>query len=626
MSKSQKLDWWSTSYKPKERAELVAKVVGKLERKLSSKHDEMRKNLQVYEGKRISSLSPESYHEATRTEGGRENAAQSAADSLRAKLFRNAGGTVFKPHEANPHLRKRVQDLSDFCEGLIVNAGLRGMRFEQILNDALVAGTGIWRVGWEVPDAQSKRADITVVRVLPWHILYNPADCENGEAPGELYICRLVPREQLYETYKNKPRIVEKIKTLKAATSPVNTPACKAPATDEIHDKVRVIECYRRAPSRTRPGAYALIAVDDAEQLDFRAYHHTLFPIAAFPYAPSSVGWVLEAQSFVERVRDLQRDVDETGEKIRDGFRMAPSILVPEDPNLTPPKKLTNELGLPQLPAGFRIEHGQPTTQWHLNYHRSKIDAVYQFSGVSQLSAQAQKPAGIDAAVALQALEDAETERFYSVSSRLSQFWVDLSLAMIRAARDATLAGMRVEASLESGEWVRSLDFRSFNLEDHQFSIYPQPVSSKPRSYAAQLSSASQALQNGLMDMREARMMLDLPDLAESQRIQDAAMTAVQSDVEDILSDGEPRTPSAKHDDLQYAVTYARARYLLERRNRPGDKEHAGRLELLERYIDAAEQAIKAMAPPPPAPEMIPDGADPAAVAGQPADPAAVAA
>lgn len=164
----------------------------------------------------------------------------------------------------------------------------------------------------------------------------------------------------------------------------------------------------------------------------------------------------------------------------------------------------------------------------------SYIKQAYEIVGISQLSAQSKKPAGIDSGVALQTLEDVESDRFQTQVDNYIHAFVDLANVIIEVMEDDTILPKSVNTASYSWKDIRKQK-ELFKVQYSAASLF----SNDPSTKAQQIMQWFQA---GLMPMDQIGQYSDSPDLerfyadasAVSEAVDTVISNAIENDVYDI--------------------------------------------------------------------------------------------
>jgi len=122
-------------------------------------------------------------------------------------------------------------------------------------------------------------------------------------------------------------------------------------------------------------------------------------------------------------------------------------------------------------------------------------------------------------------------------------------------------------------------------------------VSSLPSDPAGRLQTVQEYAQAGYLSPRQARRLLDFPDLEQVESLANAQENAIVRDLDRIVEDGEMTPPDA-FTDLAMARELA-LQYLAEGKCNGLEEE---RMELLRRYVADVDTLQN-----PPAPLMLPE-------------------
>jgi len=176
------------------------------------------------------------------------------------------------------------------------------------------------------------------------------------------------------------------------------------------------------------------------------------------------------------------------------------------------------------------------------NYKEQLKRSAYEFAGISQLSAQSLKPAGLESAVALREYNDIETNRFVIQAQRYEKFFLDLGEQLIRCARGLYRSGTSVKAKFPNRGVIETIDWKDVDLDEDRFQIDIQPASLLSMSPSARLQAVTELAQVGQLDKAEVRYLLNHPDLEQSNSLAYADYVDITR-TEEMLLDGEYRPP-----------------------------------------------------------------------------------
>ena len=593
--KNTRYDWWSST---EGAAQKVLDHVTALEQRWAPTHKKWLRNLRYFTDDEVDTLEADRalYRDAGGDTPLRKNLVRSQVETLTNKIVEGASQAIFKPKGADPSIRYGCERLSDFVDALFDHGGVYGTASTAAVIDALLCGSGVMRPR-AVDAADSDWTDIEFDVVPPHHILYDNRECTKGQPPGTMYEMHLVPRETLLEFYSTHR---DKILAAQAESAAVKNEACQ-PTSSVMPDRLRVAECWHLPVRRGGKGVHAAYVLDGGRSFELfrRDYTGQRYPHAFLPFFPLARGWYLDACCLADVLAGYQSELDITTEKIQSNFQHSPSFIsIPKDSGIAD-EELSDDLGFPILrptthAQAPQIIHGNPIDPRYLEYERTLVNDAYSFSGTSQMAASSQRPQGIEAAVAMQFLEDSFTSRFTVFHKARSQFFVELAKSTIQLSEEAADRGRNVEGWSDRKDSLESIRFKDIRLPSNQYVIRPQTVSRLPKQLAQQVDLALKLVGQGQFPRETIfEIVTGITDFDREAEVYGAAKRACDLDIEACLK-GEPRLPDSR-DALDYCVNRARQVYLLHRRSEGASTEG---LAALEAYLDTAESLLAQLAPP----------------------------
>lgn len=517
------------------------------------------------------------------------NVSASCADTLTAKIAKNHPRPSFQTSGTSYAKQKSAKKLDKFMRGVFHETKVHREAVEVFL-DACVFGTGALK-GYVCED--SGRLEFS--RSFPGNLFVDDADGLNGK-PTQLFERRWVDRERLLEEYGDDPT---KRQAIESATA--------GEAGDRMRglgDSIEVWEGWH-LPSgyRAKDGRH-VIAVEGCTLTD-EPWKGKRFPFVFLHYMKRRLGFW--GQGLVERLVGIQVEINRLLTSISEQLRRrGRGRIFVELGTKVNPAHMTNGIadivqysGHPPVVDNSNAVAAEEFMQLDRLYQRA-----YQEIGVSELSASAKKPSGLDAAVAMREYSDIESERFATISRNYENFFVDAAELAIELI-SAKSGGYEVRAPNKRA--VETVDWRDIGLKRDEYEIQVFPVSSLPQHPAARLQRVKELREEGLIpDMAEYRRLLDFPDLETHDNYANAALDDADETISKILDAEDPELPMVEaFQNLPLLRERATAAYL---RFRHTDIEEE-RLDMLRQLIDAcatAELEIQQASAPPPAPGGMP--------------------
>lgn len=203
----------------------------------------------------------------------------------------------------------------------------------------------------------------------------------------------------------------------------------------------------------------------------------------------------------------------------------------------------------------------------------SYVKQAYEIVGVSQLSAQSQKPAGLDSGVALQTLSDIESDRFMVQLQGYTNAFVDLANLIIEVNTDGSILPKSVDTAEYSWEDIR----KQKDLFKVQFSAM-SILSKDPQT---KLQQIMQLTQIGLITTDKLATYLDSPDLEDVYRGASAIKDAIDATISNAIEKDEYEIP----DYISYQSLLTELITTENKLFASGDKEALGKVSKLKEKL-----------------------------------------
>ena len=259
-------------------------------------------------------------------------------------------------------------------------------------------------------------------------------------------------------------------------------------------------------------------------------------------------------------------------------------------------KHLTNMIGdiiewEGEEPKWVAFQSVHPELFQHLERLYSK---AYEIAGVSQLSANAQKPAGLDSGKALREFNDIESERFVLVGQAWEQFHLDAATHMIELAKEIFDETGKFSVNFPGKKFVEKIDWAEINLGDDEYVMKMFPTSMLSTTPSGKLADVQELMQAGLIDQPNGLRLLDFPDLESYTSLANAAIDDIEATIEAIVDRGEYNPPEPEQN-LDLGIKMMLSSYLKAK----NDKVDPDYLEMMRTWMSEARAWIQQASAPP---------------------------
>ena len=531
-----------------------------------------------------------------------DNICRSQVDTLTSKIGKHRPLPRVLTSHGNYREQRRARKMSQFIEGVFDEQRIFRGYSAKAIRDALVQGshaTMVYRVGTR----------IYTERVPVKELLIDPHDGEYG-MPRNLYRTGTIDRGVLLERFarseKGRP-----IASMRDAINRANAYLFSDDGDIQVPTVTRVsfVEAWHLPDGEpdedgkyARPGRHT-IAIEGAILLD-EEWHHEVFPVAMLHYSEPLVGtW---GTGLVEQIEGYQIALNDANERLHEMRRLSGvMVLLAEGSNIQD-EDINNGIGTkvfynPAFPKP-EVEQMDLVSGALQSYADSTVQRAFASSGISAMSAQSQKPSGVTAAIALQTLDDVETERF-AVFGRAYETWcLELAELYLMLAREIAEEYGDYSTKYAAQEGIHELKWGEIVVDHYTLRVFS--ASMLPQLPAARLQTLQGFFDAGVIDRTFFLRQLEMPDMAAEFDLELADKMLVDEILEH-FQDAE--------DDADLDATYLQPLPTMDlawAQRRAQNIYNKGKLrgipvvveELLLRWISDCEEMLKPPAPPPPPP------------------------
>lgn len=520
------------------------------------------------------------------------NVCRAATDTLLSKTAQHRPLPQVLTQRGSWKNQKRARKMTEFLEGEFYRQRFFESLWAPFIRDALIFGRGALKIWTEGDKVRTERAH-------PWELFVDDFDARYGE-PRNLYQVRSIDRGVALQLFAKtegggwKSRVREAILT--AGVLEVGDDAWSREGSTV--DRVDVIEAWHLPSAPGADDGRHVIAVQGATLVD-EPWKLDYFPFVVLSYNAALEGFW--GHGLVEQIEGYQYEINQASEKSSEQHRMSGvGVLVPDGAGIHD-TELRNGITIMRHKPG-----GQPSVfQMDLvNEHtrqrpRELTQDALNDSGLSQMSVQSQKPAGIQSGIALQTLDDVESQRFMVFGRACEAACVEAARRYIDCAKQiaAEYGDMKVSVPMKGG--MLELSWNDVYVDGVEIRVFP--TSLLPQQLSARLEKLKDLWNTGLVDRATFLRHLDAPDMQAELDLETADRLVVDEMIERMLDAEEEEgdeayfAPSA-YQDLQWAAK--RCQQKLNRAMLDGADEY--NMDLLRRFIKHAGELMKAAAPPAP--------------------------
>ena len=561
------IEWWDTSETPD-----VHKKVFELAKSLQEAQKGHQKDslnwYRLFKGAELGEMQPHKYAVAysNKKDQINLNIVHSMCTTVTSRIAKNQPKVNFLTSGGDYSLKRKAELLNKFVGGQFYATDIYKTA-PRVFLDSTIFGTGVMKVYHDGDDIKCER-------ILPTELLVDDAESFYGE-PRQMFQRKTVSREVLMAAF---PEFREKI--------------LNAPKIEDINDtsiattQVEVLEAWH-LPSRKGAGdGKRAICIENAT-LVVESYDKPYFPFVFIRWSEPLLGcW---GQGLAEQLCGIQKEIDVLLGRIQEQMAMATPVVFLERSSDINKKHLTdvpwNVVEFDNVPPVFHVPR---TVSGEIFTHLDRLYArAYEVAGVSQMAAQAKKPAGLDSGVAIREFSDIQSDRFMLVAQAYESMYIEAARQIVNIARDLAEDG-DLEVASHGDREIERIKWSEIDLEESQYALKPYPTSLLSTTPAARLQTVQEMAATGLLNPAQALTLLDFPDLKHVTELLTANVDAIDLAIETMIEHGRYVNPDTFLD-LRMAVTRVQQAYNRAVLNNVPQE----RLDMLQDYVEACVSIMK---------------------------------
>lgn len=513
------------------------------------------------------------------------NAAYSVVNTVVSRICSFRPRAQFIPEAGNYKTQRLCRDRTSACDAWTQREQYQDQA-SYAFRDCLTGPAGVLKVYLETlfEGTDDEETLSRLGRFPSWEIKVNENDGRYGE-PEFMYHVKWLTQRQAIKLYGRTDDARALIVTGGDRISALSVYG----VTDDMGNGiawrngqrlVRVVDAYARGPK----GRHVIMAGDYiAYDSEWKHRWHP-FVVSRFEKPEATGFW---GRSALDKVRGIQTGVDRSIQDIDDAHHLAAKLIAVGP---VAPEKMTNDIvQYYQGPAGlWQFHNPKPTDPDAYRWFEMKKAWMFEVLGVSPNAAQATKPQGVTAAVAIDAVTDLQSDRLSQLSQMWEQTVVQVGERWFALEGDAADGGKREYTATERG--------RAYLVDAHADGSTPTirvfPTSLFGQSVPARLQKAMDAVKAGWFDQEEILKILGVPDLEGIFEIKLAEYEWTERFCDELLEDGKYETPTVWANPIKL-FEYARLRFLRADTDKSYPMENMAKMRKLLDYLQPIAQAAR---------------------------------
>jgi hypothetical protein len=504
------------------------------------------------------------------------NIIKSMVDTVTSKIGKNKPRPVFLTSGGDYKLQQKAKKLSSFVQGVFyeTDAYTKGAL---AFRNAGIFGDGFLKM--YVEDGRIK-----IEQVISDELTVDQAEAIYGR-PRSMFQRKAVDRAVLLSMFSDD----EQKRASILAANPITNPSGNSNATADL---IQVVEAWHLPSSKEAKDGKHAVMIQNCTLTD-EPYTRQCFPFVHMTWTPPVVGYY--GIGLAEELIGIQVEINKLLRQIQLSHHLlsTPKIFLEQSSQVVS-AHMNNEIGAiikfrgtPPTIHSFQTVH--PEIYQHLERLYSR---AYEIAGVSALSAQAKKPAGLDSGRALREFSDIENERWAVVQQRWETMFVEMANQIVELGNEITGSGSDYTVLSPNKRLVDSINFKDIKLDQNSFILQCYPTNFLPQTPAGRLQSVQELMNSGLISREIGLSLLDFPDLESSMNLMNASYDDAMLRIDMIISDGKYEVPDP-FSNLDLLKRLSQAAYL----NAKKANVEEDRLEMLRQLVLDCVRLLSSAAP-----------------------------
>lgn len=489
--------------------------------------------------------------------------------------------------------QKKAKQLTKFTEGQFYESNLYSLA-PTIFLDACIYGTGMMKV-------YTEEGSIKCERVFPWEVLVDEADGRDM-APRQVYQSKKMDKLVLCELYPEHEKSIMNA----PITQSFDYEAGDTSLTGYLSNLIQVREAWHLPSGKKAKDGKHVITIEGCVLLD-EEYTRDYFPFVTIRWSKAPVGyWGI---GIAEGLTGLQIEINSVLRSIQQSIHMiGKGQWLVENSSRVLSTYLDNDIGTITKFSGIAPQFYAPQIMAPevYSYLWALYAKAYEIEGVSQLSAQSQKPSGLDSGKALRTYNDIQTKRFIVVAREYEGFFLEAARQMIDLGRELSEEDPSYSVKVDGPRSFERIKWKDVNLSADEYVLKAYPINAFSDDPAEKMQQVQEYVQAGMIDQEEGLRLLDFPDIEQTFNRRFASHNLIEDLIENMIDKGQYEAPEP-FIDLDDAIKTTQMAYVQGKLNKvPQDN-----LDLLLRFMSdaiALKTPPASAMPQPPMPTDLPPG------------------
>jgi hypothetical protein len=551
----------------------ITNIIDRLDNEQSYRSDANLLNLRLYSNLAILGMGSADYMDEGVMPTNRLtlNIVESAIEASKALISTNKPKIKFLTEGGDYKSRKKARDLTYFTSGQFYKTDVY-KKAQQVFTDGGWSGTGFLKIF-------EKDGDIDVERVFPDEIIIDDVEAKYCN-PRSLYQHKEIEKEYAKVRYPGvDPSIIDEAQNIREGV----------PLSHGIVEPISLVEAWHLPSKKGAKDGRHVIMISNQLILD-EPWELDHFPFVVFRWVDRPMGFW--GKGISEMLRGIQIEINMVLQKVQRHMNLASSKVFLEKGSKVNKAHLNNEeWGVVEY-AGGRPPVFATIAAISPEYY-NQIERLYQKAfeiiGISQMAAQAKKPAGLESGKAIREYNDIQTQRFLHIGQKWEDFYVEIANHMVALAKQIAKKNKDYKVLAEvDDDRLQKIRWKDVDPGEDAYRMKAWPASLLPDSPAGKLQTVQEL---GTLDPRiqpYLLQLLDYPDIEATMKRINAPMLIMEKIIGNIL-DGDKYIQPEPYMDLRHGLSFMQHAYIEAVMNDVEERK----LDLIRRWMGQAKAILE---------------------------------
>lgn len=501
------------------------------------------------------------------------NVVKSCVDTATSKIGKSRPRPLFLTTDGDYEQQSRAKKLTQFLDGQFDAMQLYA-KAAGVFRDGGIFGTGALKFY-----VDKNLGLVNCEKVLVDEILVDDGEAMYGK-PQQLHQRKYINRDVLIEMFPKYEGII------KGAPLAFNT----LPGQTTTPDLVKVFESWHLPSSKDAKDGLHSISIETGT-LFTEKYTKLYFPFVFWHWTPRVAGFW--GMGLAEELFGTQLEISRLLRNIQLAMHLVavPRVWIANG-SVVSSSHINNEIGSVVKYTGTKPDFFTPAAMSSEIYEHLRwlIRSAYEQTGISQLSATSQKPAGLESGIALREYQDIESERFQVVGQRWEEFFLEAAQIIIDMTKDMfDDLKMNSEVKFAGRKFMESVKWSDVHMNADTYVLRCFAANILPTSPAGRLQKVQEMVQAGWFTMEQGKKLIDFPDI-DAEMNQDLSSTdLIMKMIDSILENGTWMSPEPEMDLMEARVVVQKR--IIEAKLKNADPE---KIDMLTRWAEVVKGMLPA--------------------------------